>query len=245
MNRRLAWTAAIALTTSAVSLVAAAWIASAAPHRSTGCLRIPFTRILGLDPSPGDDGRSGQPGTVTLPWDGSDTIAINLPATVQYKPGAKAEAIISGDSGLIRHVRLRNGSLDWDSGFDCYPAEGIVVQLMGPPITTWRLHGATRLELSAIEQDALNLKISGSSRVVATGRAQLVSLDVAGSGKVDLSKLSTRRSVVAIHGSGDAAIAPQDEADIRISGSGVITLHSNPSQIQTHISGSGRIRRAP
>lgn len=245
MNRRLAWTAAIALTTSAVSLVAAAWIASAAPHRATGCLRIPFARTLGLDPSPGDAGRSGQPGTVTLPWDGGDTIAINLPATVQYKPGAKAEAIISGDSGLIRHVQLRNGNLNWDGGFDCYPAEGIVVQLTGPPITTWRLHGATRLELSAIEQDALNLKISGSSRVVATGRAQLVSLDVAGSGKVDLSKLTTRRSVVAIHGSGDAAIAPQDEADIRISGSGVITLHSNPSQIQTHISGSGRIRRAP
>ena len=244
MNRRLAWTAAIAIATSAVSLVAAAWIASAAPHRATGCLHIPFARTLGLDPS-GDDARSGQPGTVTIPWDGGDTIAINLPATVQYKPGAKAEAIISGDGGLIRHVRLRNGSLNWDGNVGCYPAEGIVVQLTGPPITTWRLHGSTRLELSAIEQDALTLKISGSGRVIATGHAQLVSLDVAGSGKVDLSKLTTRRSVVAIHGSGDAAIAPQDEADIRISGSGVITLHSNPSQIQTHISGSGRVRRAP
>ncbi|TWT09658.1 GIN domain-containing protein [Reyranella sp. CPCC 100927] len=246
MNRRLAWTAAIGLATSAVSLIAAAWIASAAPSRVAGCWRMPLARTLGFEPLPPDI-HSGQPGTITLPWNGGEAITINLPAAVTYQSGAKAEAIISGDSALIRHVRLQDGKLAWDGALDtvCLPSEHIVVQLTGPPVTNWLLHGSARLVLSAIDQDTLHLRIRGSGNVNASGRAQLVSLDVAGSGNADLSKLAVRRATVTIHGSGDAAIAPRDEADIRIAGSGSITLHGEPGKLQTHISGSGKVRRAP
>jgi hypothetical protein len=48
--------------------------------------------------------------------------------------------------------------------------------------------------------------------------------------------------MVHIAGSGDTDIAPTDEADIHIAGSGNVNLHSNPKRMDTHIAGSGRIR---
>ena len=44
-----------------------------------------------------------------------------------------------------------------------------------------------------------------------------------------------------IAGSGNTDIAPSDEADIHIAGSGDVNLHSNPRKLETHIAGSGRI----
>ena len=54
---------------------------------------------------------------VTLPFSAGDSFTIALPASVRYQPGDKAEAIISGDSTLIDHVRIEGGRL----GLDCEP----------------------------------------------------------------------------------------------------------------------------
>ena len=53
------------------------------------------------------------------------------------------------------------------------------------------------------------------------------------------SGLETDDEIVA--GSGNADIAPRDEAEIHIAGSGDVNLHSNPRKVETHIAGSGRI----
>ena len=44
-----------------------------------------------------------------------------------------------------------------------------------------------------------------------------------------------------VAGSGNTDIAPTDEADIHVAGSGDVNLHTNPKKLETHIAGSGRI----
>jgi putative autotransporter adhesin-like protein len=252
---------------------------------------------------------SGERRTVDLEWLGGDAVRIRIPAQVHYQPGPKPQASVSGDADLVSHVRLRDGTLewdtvDWDSLVDCSPAGDLVVQLAGPAVTAWTLNGSGELDLADIKQDVLriamhgsgtvtasgeaheaslqahgsghadldrlvtqntsvtingsaDLKLSdtkqdvlrivmhGSGGVTASGTAQEVSLESAGSGRADLGQLIVDRASVQVHGSGNVDLAARQDADISISGSAVVRLHGPVARINSHVSGSGEIKQVP
>ena len=302
MNIRLVSIAAMSLSVSAacalvVALASATgWIDS--DYRSwvptAGCAPMPWTKTAG----------SGESGSVDLAWGGSDAVKVNIPARVQYRPGPKAQAIVSGDAALVGHVRMRDGTIEWDTTDGCFPAGDLVVRLSGPAVTAWTLNGAGELQLSDIKQDQLRITMHGSGKVTASGEAHElsldaagsgraefgrlvsqqttaqirgsgevvfadvkqevlriamkgsggvtasgeahdVSLDAAGSGRADLGRLVTQQANARIRGSGEVDLAPREDADISISGSGVVRLHGAVTQIHSRVSGSGVIKQVP
>ena len=303
MNKRLVSIAVASLSVAAVCALLVVWISAtdwvdgdyrswAATTRS--CAASLWAKKAG----------PGEPRTVDLEWGGSDAVKVNIPARVHYQPGPKAQANVSGDAELVRHVRMRDGTLESDTRDDCFPAGALVVQLTGPAVTAWTLNGSAELDLSDIKQDVLRLTMHGSGKVTASGevhelsldaagsgRAELgrlvtqqtnaqirgswevvladtkqevlritmhgsggvtasgeahdVSLDVTGSGRADLGKLVTDQVNAQIRGSGDVDLAPRQDADISISGSGVARLHGAVARIHSHVSGSGQIKQVP
>ncbi|WP_240535619.1 DUF2807 domain-containing protein [Bradyrhizobium sp. STM 3809] len=244
-----------------------------------------------------------------LAWSGSSGVKIRIPAQVHYQPGPTATASVTGDADLVGHVRLRDGSLEWDTvewgrQVDCLRADDLVVQLSGPAVTAWTIQGSASLDLSGLRQDALqitahgsgavaasgevrdttveaagsggidlgrltartttanvhgsgNLKLPdgsqeslritlrGSGAVSASGTVQQVSLESSGSGRADLGRLVTERASATIRGSGDVDLAPRQDADISVSGSGVVRLHGAVARLSSHLSGSGQVRQVP
>ena len=143
MNKRLVLIAGVSLSVSAACALlvvltsATDWVDGdyrswAATTRS--CAAMPWAKKAG----------SGEPRTVDLEWSGSDAVKINIPARVHYQPGPKAQASVSGDAELVSHVRMRDGTLEWDTLDDCFPADDLVVQLTGPAVTAWTLNGSGR-----------------------------------------------------------------------------------------------------
>jgi uncharacterized membrane protein len=185
------------------------------------------------------------PASVTFPFEASNSLDIDLPASVSYQPGPKAEATVTGDSALVNHVRIVDGKLGLDSELDCTPVAHLSVRLTAPSIAAWRIIGNSNLVLSGIDQQKLQLRITGSGHVVASGAVQVVALNVAGSGEAELQGLSARSAEIVVHGSGEVQVAAQDNADIAIRGSGVVKLHGHPAQLHSAISGSGRIENMP
>ncbi len=251
MTARLAWIALISLITSATCLVLASWISGTSVlgrldrpwAMGQSCWSAPLARLFGGNEPTRD---AVQPATAKLNWDGDDMIEIRLSAKVFYQPGPRPEATVTGDPDFIRYVRLQGGSLRSDANFfNCGPRNQIVVRLSGPAVASWKMTGSGQLTLSALDQDRLDIKLTGSSRVAASGNVQRVSLDITGSAKADLGKLVTQRASARITGSGDADLAARDEAELRITGSGSVTLHGQPKQVQSHVSGSGKIRNVP
>jgi hypothetical protein len=192
---------------------------------------------------------SGEPRTVDLAWSGSDVVKIRIPARVHYQPGPKPQASVSGDAELVSHVRMRNGTLEWDTFDDtidhCFPVDSLVVQLSGPAVPAWTLNGSGEVDLSDIKQDTLHITTHGSGIVTASGEAHEVSLEAAGSSRADLSRLVTQQASARIHGSAEIDLAPRDDADISISGSAVVRLHGAAPRIRSHVSGSGQIKQVP
>ncbi|EJL94046.1 putative membrane protein [Herbaspirillum sp. CF444] len=191
----------------------------------------------------GSDGVSS--GTVTFPFESRDSLDIDLPTPVSYRPGTKAEATVSGDPAVISHVRIANGRLGFDDEIDCIPATHLTVRLTAPSITRWRVNGSGDLVLSDIDQPRLELLIRGSGHIVAKGSVQDIGLNVAGSGTAQLQELSARSAEIVVHGSGDARVAAQDSANIAIAGSGSVKLYGHPATLHSTVSGSGRIENVP
>ena len=190
---------------------------------------------------------SGERRTVDLEWPGSDAIKIRIPAQVHYQPGPKPQASVSGDADLVSHVRLHDGTLEWDtvewdSLVDCFPADDLVVHLSGPAVTAWTLNGSGTLDLAGISQDVLRITTHGSGAVTASGEVHEASLDAAGSGRADLGRLVTQKTTANIHGSGDLKLADikQDLLRITMHGSGVVTASGAAKEVSLESAGSGR-----
>ncbi len=177
--------------------------------------------------------------SVDLGWSGSDSIDIGIPARVQYRPGPKAEATVTGNADLASHVRLRDGQLEWDSKDyeDCYPTD-LVVHLVGPPVAEWTIHGTAHLDLNNIRQDVLKITRHGIGRITADGDVRETWLRASGRGSADLGRLETQRATIRISGSGEVDVAPREDADISISGRAVLRIHGNGAKL--HIQSHGR-----
>ena len=181
---------------------------------------------------------------VILPFSSDGSLSIDIPASVQYQPGGKAEAVISGDPALLDHVRLERGRLR----LDCDPGwsnSKFNVSLSGPLVTDWKVRGSGDLVLSGLDQADLRLGISGSGSVAATGSVKTVDLDVSGSGAARPKDLAAQSVKIRIRGSGDAEVAAAADADISISGSGNIELYGHPVLRRSEIRGSGRLVQVP
>jgi hypothetical protein len=87
------------------------------------------------------------------------------------------------------------------------------------------------------------VEISGSGKIEASGSAQSIKASISGSGRVNASNLEVDKCTVRISGSGDVEIHVKSELDANISGSGTVSYKGNPSHVNGHSSGSGKVRK--
>jgi len=254
MNRRLGRIAAVSFGVSAACWLTALVVAALAGGEQRSwltetrtCAAMLWAKKTGADRAAGnhDGAAANESRSIDLAWRGSDAVKVNIPARVYYQPGPTAQASVSGNSERVNHVRMRDGTLEWDTMIDCFSADDLVVRLTGPAVAAWTLNGSGALDLSGISQDALRITMHGSGTVTASGETRETSLDVAGSSSADLSKLLTRQATARIRGSAEVDLAPREDADISISGSAIVRLHGTGARIQSRVSGSGQVKQVP
>ncbi|WP_158813335.1 GIN domain-containing protein [Methylocapsa sp. S129] len=179
---------------------------------------------------------------VILPFTPGDSLTITLPGSVRYRPGDKAEAVVTGDAALLDHVRLENGTLS----LDCEPnSSKLEIDLTGPAIADWKLQSSANLTLTDISQRQLRLTITGSGNVMAAGAVETVGLKSTGSGNAELKSLVAKSAEIATTGSGGARLTAETNANVSITGSGNVELFGNPTLSRSKVTGSGRIIEIP
>ncbi len=103
--------------------------------------------------------------------------------------------------------------------------------------------GSGKVNVTATVSGKVEVSVSGSGKVVASGTAQQIKATISGSGKVVAADLEVSKCEVRISGSGDVEINVKEALDANISGSGSVTYKGNPSQVNSHSSGSGHVRK--
>ncbi|MFZ5671231.1 MAG: GIN domain-containing protein [Pseudomonadota bacterium] len=181
-----------------------------------------------------------------LAWPGGNLLQIDAPAEVTYVQGAAATVSVSGPQGLVERVVLTDGRLRLaDNG---RPGEGLDLRLgrdrlrvvvTAPSVTRFVLNGSPDLRVEGYDQPEMQVEINGSGDVAAAGRAESVSLSIAGSGDAELDELTVRDAAVAIAGSGNASLSPTGAVKVSIAGSGDVALGAKPASLTSDIDGSG------
>lgn len=103
--------------------------------------------------------------------------------------------------------------------------------------------GSGKVVLTATIDATADFGISGSGKIEASGSADMVKTNISGSGKVLAANLETNRCDVRISGSGDVEINVKNELDANISGSGTVSYRGSPKRVNSHASGSGKVRK--
>jgi len=186
---------------------------------------------------------SGPQSTRDIAWSGSDRLVVAVPADVAYtQTDGPAKVTVSGPSGGVAAVRVEDGHFRYDDDND-HDDEKLKITISAPAVTDFTLEGDDSLAIAGYKHDRLSLSVSGHADVKAAGEAGDVQVWISGSARADLDRLKVKSARVGISGSGEASLGPTDSADVDITGSGDVTLLTNPPHLRTSITGSGQIHR--
>lgn len=183
---------------------------------------------------------SGSDASRSLDWTGGDHVAINIPANVHYQRGQGDQVVVRGDSAVVPLVEIEDNQIR----FNCHMRRfnrRLDITLPGRDFERYTINGSSDMTLAGIDQPRLKVRINGSGDITASGKAADLEYSVAGSGDGHFESLDADSVSINVAGSGDADVSPRQRLDVKIAGSGKVTLHSEPRQIETHIAGSGRI----
>lgn len=189
-----------------------------------------------------DHGDNGPSATRDFAWSGGDSLDIDVPANVHYTQGPAGKVTVSGSSWAIQHIVVEGGHIRFEHGRHRH-VRPLDITVEAPGVTDFDLSGRTRLEIANYSQQRLKLDISGSGYVEASGTAEVVDLEISGSGDADLAALKSKGAEVDISGSGDATISPTDWARLEISGRGDVTLTTQPPRLETDVTGQGEVHQ--
>lgn len=189
------------------------------------------------------DPSSRQPGRWEWAWDGSDGLGVGIGATVRYVPTGPARIVITGPEESLQQLEVGQGQIRWCD--TCRGSKKLEVVVSGVRLRSVAVHGSGGdVQLGRLDQDRLNLAISGTGRASAEGRIDRVDLSISGSGDADLGRAAVQRANIHISGSGNAAITPREEANVHVSGSGNVRMAASPPRLRQAVSGSGGVRIA-
>lgn len=185
-------------------------------------------------------------------WDDNDRITVYI--TV---PNIEAVSV-SGSGDVIGQSKIRTNDLEVNvsgSGslsLDVEARGEVDAKVSGSGDMVLKGHfesidgdvsGSGKVVLDAMIDDEADFGISGSGKIEARGQAEVVKANISGSGKVLAADLKTDRCEVRISGSGDVEIDVVNELDANISGSGSVSYRGSPKKINSHASGSGKVRK--
>ncbi len=103
--------------------------------------------------------------------------------------------------------------------------------------------GSGKANIAMVVNGVASFGISGSGKISASGSSEKVKTSISGSGKLMAADFATKSCNVRISGSGDVEINVKDELDASISGSGSVSYKGDPSKVNSHSSGSGKVRK--
>ena len=185
-------------------------------------------------------------------------------AKVNFYESQEYRVVVTTDSNLIEVVttETRNNTLNIGTEIGNYSFTKLVVDVYCPVLTgvsisgSGDFYGNDKITVSAFESDVSGSgkiegiiecekftgKISGSGRIIVSGKGDDSSIDIAGSGNFSGNDFIMSTADIRISGSGNAKVYVTDNLKVNVSGSGEISYSGSPT-VNSNITGSGRVKK--
>lgn len=115
------------------------------------------------------------------------------------------------------------------------------VQITVPEVKNLEVEGVGALDVTGIESENINLKLSGVGSLKAEGKTKNLDLKVSGVGAAELKGLEAESAKVVVSGVGGATITATGSVDVQTSGVGGVKVFGNPKDPKIKSTGIGKV----
>jgi len=174
-----------------------------------------------------------------------EKIRVGGSAEVRFHLSNEYRAVVTVDSNLVEYteVKTRGDVLNIGTKMGNYSFTKYLVDIYCPTLTGVSISGSGRFSGNdTITASAFNINVSGSGKINGTIDCDNFSAKISGSGNISITG-NSKDSDIVISGSGNFAGTEfnVNNADIRISGSGKISIYA-ADNLKANISGSGEVK---
>ena len=118
----------------------------------------------------------------------------------------------------------------------------MAVDTINVPRFEARVSGAGRID-GIVETTNFVGNISGSGNISLAGNTRSANITISSSGNFNSERFFAQNATINVSGSGSVSVYVIESLNARVSGSGIVVYGGDPSNINTQVSGSGRITR--
>jgi hypothetical protein len=170
-------------------------------------------------------------------------IDLRAPADVVVSIGESPSITVSGPADVVPLLltSIHDDVLTIELKEHVTLTKALKVVITTPSLQAVNLAGSGSMTLSGINGDSLNLNVSGSGSIVASGQVNTVNVAIRGSGDVDVRAVHADALHASVRGSGDLHGYASNAAIVDVAGSGDVQISGKPSTKIVHRSGSGDV----
>jgi hypothetical protein len=147
----------------------------------------------------------------------------------------RIETAVEGDKLVIR-TRLK----DWISTTG---SSRVALRISLPELASLRVDGGNDVQLHGFSGGEASIRADGAAQIRATGALDSLRVYFAGAGDGDFRELVASDAHVRVDGVGNVVVHATQSLDATMNGVGSIRYTGNPSSVNTHMNGLGRIAR--
>jgi hypothetical protein len=202
---------------------------------------------LGLaraEPPDGSDAPQATQSRTVSAFHGVDLAGV---LTVEVTIGKPASVTITGDADLVDKVTttVKDGVLVLDTKnlhLDRHRHNSRLRAIItAPELSSLAITGTGSLQVAGIANDRLAIDVPGTGSIKASGSTGALSVRLGGTGEVTGKDLAAKDLVVDIGGTGSARLNATRSVDVRITGTGSLSVHGHPAQVKKTVTGLGSV----
>jgi hypothetical protein len=159
--------------------------------------------------------------------------------------GDKTAVTVTADDNILPMIEtIRDGD---ELKIICHgnfsPKTRIHVDITTPSLSAVSISGSGNADITGVAGPSFKASISGSGNVKATGQVDQLAAHISGSGDMDFRNVTAKSAEVSVSGSGNVTVNATQDVSASVSGSGDIRYAGNPSKVNSHVSGSGSVKK--
>lgn len=174
---------------------------------------------------------------------GFSAIDVSNVFVVEVTSQSEFSVEVEADDNLLPLIKteVQNGRLEISAEKKIKSKSPIKVRIGAPNIEKLNASGASRTTISNISGTAINLDISGASKVTLKGNASQLTADMSGASSVDATELQCEKVSVDSSGASKAKVNATGTLSVNASGASSISYVGTPATINKKTTGASSV----
>lgn len=172
-------------------------------------------------------------------------IEVSGAADIKVICGKSVGVVVSGDDNIVPLIKteVEGNTLRIYCNESISPDKDLVITVTAPDVSAIAASGANDIEMVAVNNEALNIDVSGAGEIDLKGSTGALTVHLSGAAELDAKELKGRKVTVDISGAASADVYASEELNAEVSGVGSIDYYGNPAVVHKEVSGVGSINK--